>query len=254
MLQRNNKSNEVLIAEIHETFNTAGDKLLASAMEILNQVGELPMEKAERLRKVGFFNSNEVKKWDAVKMTKELADLIRHYQMFYPMNKFITEEQVAIICKKYKLSCAPIDRYKGFVPDVKLKEIERFKIQNQDKRDVFLKKPEFSYKYSQAVEIKVIKKKYRNGIYPLTSLSPAMIDDVYIRSYDKIENQSLLICAPPKDMDLRGLQKIGAIFTSVVTVSVPDPVVLQPCKGGYLIVAAWGEEASDEIVVNEKHN
>ena len=71
---------------------------------------------------------------------------------------------------------------------------------------------------------------------------------------DIIENQSLLICAPPKDMDLKGLHKIGAIFTSLVTVTVPDPVVLHPCKGGYLIIAAWGDEASDEIVVNNINN
>jgi len=33
-----------------------------------------------------------------------------------------------------------------------------------------------------------------------------------------------------------------------------DPVVLQPVKGGYLIITAWGDEASDELVVNQKFN
>ena len=36
--------------------------------------------------------------------------------------------------------------------------------------------------------------------------------------------------------------------------NIPDPVVLQPVCGGYLIVCAWGDEASDEIVVNQQMN
>ena len=35
---------------------------------------------------------------------------------------------------------------------------------------------------------------------------------------------------------------------------IPDPVVLQPVKGGYLILTAWGDEASDPLVVNEINN
>ena len=35
---------------------------------------------------------------------------------------------------------------------------------------------------------------------------------------------------------------------------VPDPVVLQPVRYGFLIVTAWGDEASDEMVVNPRNN
>ena len=37
-------------------------------------------------------------------------------------------------------------------------------------------------------------------------------------------------------------------------VPVPDPVVLKEVKGGFLIVTAWGDEASDPNVVNEINN
>jgi hypothetical protein len=33
-----------------------------------------------------------------------------------------------------------------------------------------------------------------------------------------------------------------------------DPIVLQPVKGGYLVVTKWGLEASDEIVTNPTSN
>ena len=34
----------------------------------------------------------------------------------------------------------------------------------------------------------------------------------------------------------------------------PDPIVLQRVERGYLIITAWGDEASDPIVVNSKNN
>lgn len=33
-----------------------------------------------------------------------------------------------------------------------------------------------------------------------------------------------------------------------------DPIILQPVIGGYLIVTAWGDEAGDNLVVNEVKN
>ena len=55
-------------------------------------------------------------------------------------------------------------------------------------------------------------------------------------------------------MELGLLKKVGNMFHLVKTVNIPDPVVLQPVCGGYLIVCAWGDEASDEIVVNQQMN
>lgn len=57
----------------------------------------------------------------------------------------------------------------------------------------------------------------------------------------------LKICAPLKDMDTKGMRILGYKLKK----EIPDPVVLQPIVGGYLIVTAWGDEASDENVINE---
>ena len=48
-----------------------------------------------------------------------------------------------------------------------------------------------------------------------------------------------------KDHTLRGIHLVKHY---------PDPVVLQPVNEGYLIVCAWGDEASDELVVNSINN
>lgn len=33
-----------------------------------------------------------------------------------------------------------------------------------------------------------------------------------------------------------------------------DPIVLCRTKHGYLIITAWGDEANDELIINENHN
>jgi len=66
------------------------------------------------------------------------------------------------------------------------------------------------------------------------------------------ESPKLQICAPIKDMDTSGLEIIDGY--KLIKKYIPDPVVLQPVRGGYLILTAWGDEASDPIVVNEINN
>ena len=75
-------------------------------------------------------------------------------------------------------------------------------------------------------------------------------------SYSK-ENVHLAICAPLKDMNMQGMKLDGVHM--VKDVPVPDPVVLMPKNHkngtvGYLILTAWGDEASDELVVNQNNN
>jgi len=60
------------------------------------------------------------------------------------------------------------------------------------------------------------------------------------------------IAAPEKDMEISSLyeKKGWRIFKKTP----PDPVVFCKVRGGYLIITAWGDEASDEEVVNQKMN
>ena len=46
-------------------------------------------------------------------------------------------------------------------------------------------------------------------------------------------------------------EKFDLILAFNILEHVPDPIVLQPVNHGYLILSAWGDEASDEIIVNE---
>lgn len=264
------------VLEIHNEFQTASEKLLSSAMEVINQCGPNMADKVARLEKAGFKNSVDVKRFESVKVTHEQANLIQHYQQRYPDNKFITEAQVKNICKKYNLECAPVERYKGFVPESKLKQIENFYMNQEDERpngvrileawNVAGEKPLYGHDKSAKLIHKILgtdvipadhPQFYWQGtgrLYGVMALSKLKTSNLaYVEKYELIKAERS-ICAPKKDFDLTGLTKIGALFMSITTVHVPDPVVLQPVKGGFLILAAWGDEASDELVMNPKHN
>lgn len=80
------------------------------------------------------------------------------------------------------------------------------------------------------------------------------LDDSDIKKAIKRNQKSLQICAPVKDMDMTKISLEDEYKMKKVYKDIPDPVVLQPVKGGYLILTAWGDEASDPIVVNEINN
>jgi hypothetical protein len=255
-----------VIEKIHNEFNTAGEKLLTEAKTHLKK--EIS-DKGVRLKKAGFSNTREAidteRVIDEINKQTEVYNLVMHYQTNYPNNKFITGKQVESICNKYNLICGPTERYKGFVPEKNLKEIEGFNSSSEDDQSMQIKILSFEWEHSEKTQIDAFKREYPDGIVGEENLNRPYsfgkdIDVITsagtarINSYEQINKDGLFICAPKKDFDLKGVKKFGTLFSTFTTKTYPDPVVLKPCKGGYLIVTAWGDEASDPEVVNEKMN
>lgn len=250
-----------VIEQIHDEFNTAGEKLLAEAKQIVN---EGLLKKANRLEKIGFIKSKEVIESSRMKISKTVSDLVLYYQNKYPNNKFITEDQVKQINKKYNLVCAPISRFKGFVPVEKLTNIENANIHQYDKDDKYVRLKNCWDSHPFQIRRLVANRIHREmNMELIPATHPDLhwigqdlfsVKESYVERYKLIDRTSIMICAPKKQFDLKGLSKLGSMFNEATSITVPDPVVLQPVKGGYLILAAWGEEASDEIVVNQQMN
>jgi hypothetical protein len=194
------KDPQVIVAEIHNSFDTAGDKLLNDAKNILS--GSYDIEKGERLKKIGFGSTKKAVEASIIinkkKEMEELAKLIGYYQMYYPNNKFITESKTKEICQKYGLLCAQSKYYISDIPEKNLTEIENFKLRQED-----------------------------------------MVGD------------KLKICASVKDFNTENMQITDGYKLEL---NLPDPIVLQPVNGGYLIVSKWGLEAEDNSLANEKMN
>jgi hypothetical protein len=231
------------VLEIHNEFNTAADKLLEEAQAIINKGSTKNVKKVNRLESLGFKQANEVSELKPllhqVELSKEQIELVNYYKREYPFNKFITEEQVQAICHKYNLVCGDVSIFKGFVPEKNLKEIENFKLKQKDFQEFYC----WAGTWDTIANIKI---RYGEPDSYFDFARNKNISDKYQK-----RKGSLKICAPIKDMDISDLElKDGYKLEK----HVPDPVVLQPVNGGYLILTAWGDEASDPLVVNEINN
>ncbi len=259
------ETTQEVIEKIHNEFNGAGEVLLCEAKRVLKKSVS---DKAVRLEKAGFKLAKGVAEAKQTIQEQEehrkTMEMVNYYTMNYPNQKFITEEIVKKICAKYGLVCAPVDRFKGFVPEEKLKMIEGFSIKENDVGELKIK-AYYSFPNTQDKDqVKRLRRMYPDDIIPFSLLQNGGITKFYevgdnwgqisVRNYDSIDNKALRICAPASQFDTNGLTKFGHQLRQVTKVEIPDPVVLQPCKGGYLIICAWGDEASDEMVVNPKDN
>lgn len=241
-LFRAKKTTEQLIAEIHNDFDTASEKLLQEAKEI---IGSKDTGKADRLRQLGFTKSLPVKETEEMLKTqmkgKWLAERVAYFSQWYPHNKFITEEAVEAICNKYGLVFADAGYYKGDVPEKNLREMEQFVLRKEDMTE---------RRFDLADAIRNLQIRMIGGIQwnPFAmDLAERVIDR---REEPVAEKARFKICAPESEFDMTLLTKKGY----KLELNVPDPIVLQPVQGGYLIVTKWGLEASDDLVKNEKAN
>jgi len=244
-----------LVEEIHDTFFTEVDRLLKSANEFnsLETNKQELIDKHDRLQSLGFTSSKEVKEAsDEIKRLEglrkenkkkeELIDAINYFSFKYPQYKFITEESVKKICQKYGLVYGSVDKYIGEVPDKNLKHIEDFKIDEDDEAWV------------EIVGNYIIGTGTRNII----SKKDIPKEKIHILnesgSFTRYDKESLEIAAPLKDFNMVK----SVVKDQKIQNEVPDPIVLKPVifnkTKHYLIVTAWGPEASDELVVNHKMN
>lgn len=205
------------IESIHKEFNEAFRVNLENANETLKQSED---EKGGRLARSGFKSTEKGSKYIESKRAKEKAlkdaNTILYYNQTYPMNKFIFGHDVIKICDKYNLFSGKVSLFTGFVPEKNLKEIENFRIHDEDRRD-----------------------------NDHTLVHESKEDNYFVQS------TQLQIVAPLKDFDLEGYHTEGR---EIVKDAPPDPIVLFPVKNGFLIVTAWGDEASDPIVQNPNHS
>ncbi len=228
-----------VVEDIHNEFFTAGDNILQEATCLLKELETKDLAKGKRLAALGFGKTREavaaIETENKLATTKEIADLVMYYRINYPNNKFITEGQVKMICEKYGLILGDVSMYKGFVPLDKLRQIEKFTIKEKD-----VLKRIWSKDTAYRNPGELINDKGQNA-----QQYPSIFKAVEV-------SEGLKICAPLKDMEITSKQIL--VGYKIEDKPIPDPVVLQPVKKGYLIVTAWGDEASDEIVVNEINN
>lgn len=244
------KDKKTVVEMIHADFDTAEERLAKYSERIVkNQHPEL-MIKHEKLSKLGFGGSIPAKIGAAA--LKNLADSteylenVKYFKAKYPIYRFITEDEVKRLCAKYGLVLGESNRYIGEIPDKNIEEITAFKLKEED----FYEDPFRGMFQNFALVIPGRKKDERVGV---TSESKFLWYEPGVdkNRVEEKEKPRFKIVAP--------LNKFDRTNTSVkdnylLEVNIPDPIVLQPVKGGYLIVSKWGLEGSDSAVVNHDMN
>jgi hypothetical protein len=274
------------VQRIHNEFNTASDRTLLAAQEILAEVAKKDIQKGQRLKRIGFSRANQVEESDQLvslqKKALEDAELVQYYRNKYPLHKFIMEADIDRICSKYNLVRGPLNLFKGFVPDKNLRDIENFRFDRNDSAVEYnYKVTEVNFSWALKEQDREIVRKYLKTINStiVSDVPPSKLDRASLRAIfleedikkktgiriDLVNDCRLqvdgsdtrTICAPLKDMDMTGKilrgNKIQDAFSTIFSVK-KDPIVIEKVKGGGLIVTAWGDEASDPLVVNEINN
>lgn len=256
LLVSNSYPKEVL--EIHHEFEIASEKLLEEANNIINTQPKINESKINILKSLGFNQVKEVQESSEIlnktAMSKKQIEAVRYFQQNYPFNKFITEEQVKTICHKYNLVCGDVSRFKGFVPEKNVKEISNFKIKDKDiiVTGTLWGGNTLGEKISHSISFNLFQKLLSKKLIKGEGGGNLDQDDnwcdgKYVNSnfdyFDRISKATLQICAPVKDMDISGLElKEGYKLEKKF---IPDPIVLQPVNGGYLILTMWADESFD---------
>lgn len=253
--QQESSKKEVSVAfsvkDIHNAFMSASDKALTEAKKIL---GSSVVEKSRRLENLGFIGTPAYKEGYKEKLriqkAEELELLLSEYSFRYPQYKFIRQEDVNVLCKKYDLVCGDVYNYQMDIPEKNIQEMENFKLKKED----YLRQ-------RQNVML---------GTFGTSGFSSGsyyeMLNDFYKKleerrgKEEKTQNQiqnddgtisykpPFKICAPLSHFNTENQKLVGNMLVH------KDPIVLQPVFKGYLIVTAWGDEASDEIVINPNKN
>jgi hypothetical protein len=252
-----------IVAEIHNDFATAQDRILQECNDVLNNPKVDVALKSERVSKLGFRSSKIVT--DATELAKKhqeapaLMERVNYFRQHYPFNKFITETEVKKLCEKYGLLLGDTGHYIGDIPDKNIDEIENFKLREED-----FSEEEVQYLHGSDIWSRMFNEleQYLGGFDPIryeTKSDSVMASGLaaYISSdkntkeeKPKMKKADLKIVASVKDFDTSRMQ----VTDGYKLEHIPDPIVLQPVIGGYLIVSKWGLEASDEIAVNQAMN
>lgn len=131
LLVKINSDMNSIVKEIHNSASQAQERLLKRAERVISDSSdESKIERINSLKALGFTSFKEAEQLSPEKIeeAKKLKVLIETYQLKAPSYRFMTDDAVIELCKKYGLLQGPIDRYTDSIPDKNQQHIIDFKI------------------------------------------------------------------------------------------------------------------------------
>lgn len=244
-------------------------------------------DKSSFLNSCGFNNSIATRLYRAI---SEHDEIIRNYGLKYHC-KFLLEEQLERICEKYNLFVRHPKYFLSDIPEINIKEMMNFEVnlydldlkgfKNIETRNGFIPtlvtfdekqecyiKNDFLKQYKDDViynrnipnifkntfglEDQYSKEKQDLNMFNRYSFSLQYIK--YFLGCGVLEIAAVKSMFDPeafKESEARIISKKELIPRSQVEL---DPIILLRVKGGRLVITAWGDEANDELIFNQKLN
>lgn len=236
---------EVIQREVVHT-NDLLQKQMTDLLAGMNKPENL--DQAQRMARLGFTAARAVKDTAehvrALERAERLRTNIQKAKERYPAFKFVAEEVMTEVCEKYGLIIGSADRYKGDVPAWVMDILERSGVPAVRYRVRAWKKFD-----GMPDGIKKTKHgQWGDSYYEWDADSPFSPPEAQGVVYNT-PTSLLTIAAPAPDMEVRQNERV---VNGRITVS--DPIVCVKVSGGYVVLAAWGEEGQDPRVFNADNN
>ena len=237
---------EVTVAEIHEEFDTAVDRLVQEANSILEKEVKKEAATYKELEKLGFTNAKSVRQAvsdeHARKHSAETLAFVKKYQAKYPKYKFIDNDELIRIRMKYKLIQGKPNNFIGVIPPQNAQDILDLRIDAEDRI--------FTYKRFRGLEFG--RRSWTPETGTLAESKAAWKDQVGffkgLLGPEVPERPDVEIIATYDQMNIRSDQYVDSRGAIQIRITDPDPIVVTPVIGGWLIVTKWGAEADIEEV------
>lgn len=282
---------EYTVEEIHAEFDSAEERVINECENLLKEI-QIPLEskiesKANNLKSLGFINVETIKQAELISkrnnelkskiaLTETQVNTIKELKLKYPLEKFITVDELNRICKKYNLMYAPVKNYIKDVPEKNVNDMMKMKpLAEEDKcpskniltsitffpnhtedyrryvLDLFYCK-EFPYDKVTEINMRELCETFKGTRGDIFYFNEATIR--------KVNKKGLFISAPKSHFDLTNLSKESEFgFYDVEEVTVKDPVVFEFCKNDIVrICTKWGTEDDqsylDSSLIDESLN
>ena len=206
--------------------------------------------KADLLSSVGLDNSIACRLYKAIVDSRVL--LSEYNEKYLGQYKFILHPQLERVCEKYNLYLRELKYYIGDIPVKNINDISKFEVCIED---LFLKsrdgvvRDRHSYGLvatNATTRISSGNLRYAN-LGKLCSIFPEVKRKLKIACVRELLHPEAFARSESRIIDNSGERP--PLFEVDL-----DPIILIEVNGGYIIITAWGDEANDELVVNQNHN
>lgn len=128
-----------VVEQIHSEFSEAEEILLQSVKKQLARAASTDKSRLNSLAALGFSNFKELREIspEEIQKAEALKETVERYRALSLNYKFITDDKITEICKKYGLIHGPIHLYTDSIPDQNQREILDFDKWIDSKGDEF---------------------------------------------------------------------------------------------------------------------